>query len=335
VAISDSKPDVLTDEHEEGQYSCLPTLEQSSYVEFKVGDSISDETKLHYAGPLEDFSNYSTWAVSAVRRGGMGLVYIITDGNRYFALKCPLPNRFDNPTALSRFFREAVVWTRLAPHENIVRAHQVVLIRDRPHILMDYVEGWDLDTLIRGRRLAWQTAVHYAVQICAAMDWAHVNFGIVHRDLKPSNVMIDKHGVAKITDFGLAKAIRESLGAVLEDKENIVYPGGTAAGIAMGTKEYMSPEQFVDSAKVDIRSDIYSFGIMLYEMITGVRPFLARSFEEALSEHRQRVPRSPTRLNTEVPQALEQIVLKCMEKDPRNRYHDFGRIHRDLMDLVN
>ena len=281
-------------------------------------------------GPLflKDFT------VADVKQGGMGIVYIlVSKEGETFALKCPLPNRIDNTVAISRFFREATLWVRISSHQNIVQARQVVWIQDRPHILMDYVDGLDLGTTMHEGRLSLEKAIDFAIQICTGMEYVHSRYKMVHRDLKPSNILITKEGVAKITDFGLATARWESLISSQTNQKTPVQDGATATGMMMGTKEYMSPEQFVDAKRVDIRSDIYSFGVMLYEMTSGVRPFQARTFDEALVEHSRVVPLPPRSLNPKISDRLQHVILKCLNKNPSNRFRDFDEIKRLLSNI--
>jgi len=173
------------------------------------------------------------------------------------------------------------------------------------YISMEYVPGEDLRSMIRmTKQLSVGTAISIVKQICGGLAEAH-RLGVVHRDLKPSNIMIDKDGNARIMDFGIARSLKAK--------------GVTAAGVMIGTAEYMSPEQ-VEGREADQRSDIYSLGVIFYEMVTGRIPFEGETFLSIALKHKTEQPRDPKELNTQLPENLTNVILKCMEKDREKRY---------------
>jgi serine/threonine protein kinase len=183
---------------------------------------------------------------------------------------------------------------------------------------MEYVSGQDLKGLIRqSKRLAVPTAVTIAKEICERLAEAH-RLGIVHRDLKPSNIMIDKEGAARIMDFGIARTVKEK--------------GITGSGIMIGTPEYMSPEQ-VEAKEVDQRSDVYSLGIIMYEMLTGRLPFEADTPFAVGVKHKSEIPKSPKDLNAQIPDELNRVVLRCLEKEREKRYQSAGEVFFELKNI--
>ena len=180
---------------------------------------------------------------------------------------------------------------------------------------MEYVSGEDLKSFIRrSRQLVVGTAIFIAKQVCDGLAEAH-RVGVVHRDLKPGNIMIDREGNAKIMDFGIARSIS--------------VKGITGAGVMIGTPEYMSPEQ-VEGKEVDQRSDIYSLGIILYEMLTGQVPFEGDTPFTIGVKQKSEIPRDPEELNAQISQDLSRLILKCLEKDKERRYQSATELHADL-----
>jgi serine/threonine protein kinase len=183
---------------------------------------------------------------------------------------------------------------------------------------MEFVPGQDLKGLIRQTgQLAVGTTINLAKQICDGLVEAH-KLGVVHRDLKPSNIMIDKEGDARIMDFGIARS--------LEGK------GITGAGVMIGTPEYMSPEQ-VEGKETDQRSDIYSLGVILYEMVTGQVPFKGDSPFTIGVKHKSETPQNPKEINTDIPEDLSRVILKCLEKDKERRYQSAGDLRSELENI--
>ena len=240
--------------------------------------------------------------VGLLGRGGMGEVYRADDLKlaQPVSLKF-LPRRFAEDRVFLDLFLAEVRNARQVSHPNVCRVYDIGELDSVPFLTMEYVDGEDLATLLRRiGRLPPAKATEVARQLCAGLAAAHEK-GVVHRDLKPSNVMIDGNGRARITDFGLA---------VRADQAATADPAGTPA--------YMAPEQF-SGQPVTARSDLYSLGLILYEMYTGKRPFQASSTAEWRSRHLESQPTSPADVERDIDDAVERVILRCLEKDPSRR----------------
>jgi serine/threonine protein kinase len=256
-----------------------------------------------------------------VLNGTYGVIYVCTlkDARKgsLFAVKALRHKYLGDDEQVRKIYREAETWVKLGIHQNIVRADCVLEMDQTPHIFMEYVEGGSLRTYLHETKITIHQALDFAIQFCDGMIYANNKDlgrgekGIVHRDIKPENILLTKDLTLKVTDFGLVKALDEMV-----------------AGFA-GTKEYASPEQF-SGGRIDSRSDIYSFGIVLYEMSTGQRPFTGPDFEKYSYQHRNLKPPLPTKLNSDVPSELEHIILKCLEKKPEDRYQRFEDLKAEL-----
>ncbi len=255
---------------------------------------------------------------SLLGRGGMGLVYkaLDLDLNRTVALKLIRADLTLNPEALQRFKQELLLSSRIS-HKNVLRIHDLGEVDGVKFISMAYVEGEDLHRLLRRcGRLPIDRILRLARQLCSALEAAHSE-GIVHRDLKPQNVLIDRDENAYISDFGLAKTLEAGAQEM------------THTGQILGTPRYMSPEQ-AQGKTVDARSDLYSLGLMLFEMATGTCPFKGDSFAELMLQRIQEKPKNPKSLNPEVPDYLARVILRCLEADPERRYQSASEIIADL-----
>ncbi len=247
--------------------------------------------------------------------GGMADVYLCEDLTlgRHVAVKVLLQRYLSDPTFVERFRREAKAAAGLN-QQNLVSIYDWGELDGTYYIVMEYVEGETLKDLIRRReRLSGNESVNITMQLLAAVDFAHRS-GIVHRDIKPQNVMIDRDGTCKVMDFGIARAGDS---------------GMTEAGSILGTAQYLAPEQ-AKGYPVDERSDLYSVGVVLYEMLTGTVPFKGDSAVTVALKHVNEAPREPAELVPGLPYSLNQIVLKAMAKDPVDRYQSAAEFARDL-----
>ena len=291
--------------------------------------------------------------VERILEGGMGVVYIcrILQGDELPArarLKSrepenPPPSRDDPPPrmALKTFHRELIWhsnveqnfddeclrWVALLPHPNIVKAQTVDLIGAYLHLFLEYIDDGNLREKISRGPVALEQALSVAMQFCVGMEFLSQSGHIIHRDIKPENILLTKSGTVKITDFGLARALTEKPNPKPDSDEDKGPP------VIAGTLPYMSPEQF-RSGEVDVRSDVYGFGVVLYEMMTARRPFHASGPEDYRRLHEEEAPIPPKNL-VAMPDAIDSLIGKCLEKRPENRWQTFTELRLALETFCN
>jgi serine/threonine protein kinase/DNA-binding beta-propeller fold protein YncE len=259
--------------------------------------------------------------VQLLGHGGMGEVYKArqTSLDRMVALKILPHDVGQNTELVQRFYREARSAAKLI-HPNVVQIYFVGAESGQHFFSMELIDGDDLDKIIRrGRKFSVQEALHIAVSVSMALQFAGEN-DIVHRDIKPANIMLTKNGTVKVMDFGLAKAA--------SGITNV-----TQAGFIVGTPTYMSPEQG-EGKEVDGRSDIYSLGVVIYELLTGKPPFTAENAAALIFQHLQKAPVPPRQVNPEIPEKISAIVLKCLAKRREDRYTSAALLLSALLDAL-
>ena len=257
--------------------------------------------------------------IEELGRGGMGKVLKVFDSRikEVVALKLLNPDIAAHEETIERF-RNELKFARKIVHKNVGRMYDINEEKGIHYILMEYVPGEDLKSFIRrSRQLTVGTAIAIAKQVCEGLAEAH-RLGVVHRDLKPQNIMIDKEGDVRIMDFGIARSLEEK--------------GASEAGMIIGTPEYMSPEQ-AEGEQADQRSDIYSLGVIIYEMVTGKVPFEGKAAFEIIMKQKTEAPPNPVELNIQVPLDLSRLILKCMEKDREKRYQTAEGLLTELKEI--
>jgi len=274
--------------------------------------------------PKEELTTGSIFAgryqiIEVLGKGGMGKVYRALDKklNEEVALKLVKPEIASDKKTLERFSNELKIARKIA-HKNVGRVYELMEEKGTHFITMEYVPGEDLKSFIkRAGPLSAGKTTFIAKQVCEGLAEAH-KLGVVHRDLKPQNIMIDKEGNSRIMDFGIARSLKAK--------------GITDAGVMIGTPEYMSPEQ-VDAKETDQRSDIYSLGVILYEMVTGRAPFEGDTPLSIAVKQKTETPEDPRKLNSQIPVDLSNVILRCMEKNKEKRYQSAGELHSELINI--
>jgi eukaryotic-like serine/threonine-protein kinase len=265
-------------------------------------------------------------------RGGMGVVYRAEDTKleRHVALKF-LPEAFgESPDALDRFAREARSAAALN-HPHICTIYEIGEHKGRPFIAMELLEGQTLGDRIGGRPLPIGTSVDLALQIASALEAAHAK-GIVHRDIKPANIFITSSGTAKVLDFGLAKTVTAAAAGSPDSATAAASGNLTRVGSTLGTIAYMSPEQ-ARGQELDRRSDLFSLGLVLYEMVTGRQAFSGDTTAVVFDGILNRIPPAPSEINPDVPHGLERVIARAIEKDRSARYQQASEMAADLRPL--
>lgn len=250
--------------------------------------------------------------------GGMGRVYKVRNvlSDRAEAMKVLLPDMEGNLELADRFMREIKVQANL-DHPNIAKLHTALRIENQLLMFMEYVEGTTLENLMQSGPLPVEKAVDFIAQVLIALSYAHSR-GVIHRDLKPANMMITPSGVVKLMDFGIAR--------MAADRKL------TQTGSTVGSLYYMSPEQ-IQGMDLDPRSDLYSLGVTLYELVTGARPFQGDSDYSIMAAHLQGSPLPPIRISPNLPSGLNELILQALQKDPAKRFQTAAAFRTALLSL--
>ncbi|RYY00169.1 serine/threonine protein kinase, partial [bacterium] len=258
--------------------------------------------------------------------GGMGVVYLATDKrlDRQVAIKVLKLSTGNNDSGVSetevieRFQREAKAVAKLS-HPNIINIYDIGSDDGLYYMVMEFVDGESVSDLIENKALDIETSINIAIQLCSALELAHES-GIIHRDIKPANMIFSKKRIAKLMDFGIAQLGKQ-------EKELFKL---TQAGSVLGSIMYISPEQLNDASRVDQRTDIYSFGMSLYEMLTGHLPFMAESISTIVMKIISHEAASPSSYDYRISKSLDNVILKSLAKDPELRYQNAGEMKKDL-----
>jgi serine/threonine protein kinase len=280
------------------------------------------------------------WEIHHIFKGGMGIVYIVYDHQHRmpYAVKTFSADEVgDDSDKIADFTEEALTWINLDVHENVTRAEFVETILGKPFLFLEFVSGGDLSRWIGTPRLTEDLpqVLRFAIQFCDGMKHAAAKGIEVHRDIKPRNCLITEDNTLKVTDFGLAKAFHTAKSALRNkqgpaEKTPDASAGRSASGTGAGTCTHMAPEQFDDVERVDVRADIYSFGVLLFQMITGKLPFPGDTWDELKQQHQMQ---APPRLPASLPALLSELVSRCLEKNPRDRLADFNEVRRQLAEI--
>jgi len=304
--------------------NCLQTiLNTFNTVEYNIWQQLPTKESARLIG--KRLAHYEI--IKSLGRGGMGEVFLARDEKlgREVALKL-LPEALkSDPERRARFEREAQTVAALN-HPNVVTLHAVEEAEDQPFLVMEYVAGTTLDAEVPAAGMAEDRFFTLALSLTEAVAAAHAK-GITHRDLKPQNVMIDGSGRLKVLDFGLAKLLEDPVGA-----DDLTIPAAshpTREGVIMGTAAYMSPEQ-AEGKAVDARSDVFSLGILLYQMLTGRRPFQGDTQMSTMTAVLRDDPTPVVELRPDLPRQVARIIQRCLAKDPDRRYETAKSIHYDL-----
>src|SRR5436190_14872566 len=282
--------------------------------------------------PEESIAHYRI--MEPIGAGGMGAVYKAYDKKlqRIVALKVLPPEYVSQQDRRRRFYQEARAASALN-HPHILTVYEVGEDEGKPYIAMEYVEGETLRQKIRAGTLPFKQILEISIQIAEGLGKAH-DAGIIHRDLKPENLMLSRDGYAKILDFGLAKLVAEQERALVADSEQKTLIRGveTQSGTLMGTVNYMAPEQLLGQ-RVDRRCDVFSFGVVLCEMLTGAAPFVHDNRIDTMHAILHGEPKLPRNGGLELPFDLQRVLTKALAKTPKDRYQNISELAEELKTL--
>jgi len=311
--------------------------EQGTMKIFKEGEVLSTYK-------LDGSKVENRYEVRDLKVGGMSLVYLCFDLEQKRPIVLKTLKEEYREKSYNRFMKEVILWRELPPHRNIVYAEDVIGVQEGKHLeyylVLEFILGVkgigsSLRDWITRKKLDLEKILNFSIQFCEGMSFAYERAGIVHLDIKPENILIDRGEVVKITDFGIAKSLLgQSEENFLETTLNVPVSNSfayTSSGVFVGTIPYSSPEQCLNSKVIDTTSDIYSFGAVIYEMLTGRWLFDVNTALEFLYCHIYEKPRNPRKFNHNVPRFLDSIVMKCLEKDPKKRYPNFRALKEDLL----
>jgi serine/threonine protein kinase len=278
----------------------------------KMSEVAADSLRLGFE-VIPDTSPNDKMRVLESIQGGMGRIIVVANasGDRFAVKTFKYPEDMDDyKKTEKRFYREAALWVGLGKHPNIVRALSFGKMSDDPYLLLEFIDGVNLRRLIADRQLDLRRSLQVARDVCSGLMYAHTQ-GVVHGDIKPENILIDRSGRAKVTDFGLSRVPGEI---------------GTLSVEILGTLAYMPPEQLFSESEIDERSDIYSFGIVLYEMLTYKNPFRSRTVKEVLSAHQLGEIPVPSSVQKGIPREIDRLVLRSVKRNPSERFRYFGEL---------
>lgn len=255
--------------------------------------------------------------IKKITEGGMAEIYLVHDKNRKeeVVLKKLLERHCHKRRIIKRFYQEAKILSNL-DHANLLKVYEIGVKNHQPFVLMEYFKGSNLRDFIKNDRLFnINKGMEILYLVGSALDYIH-SCKIIHLDLKPANVLVNDKFKTKLTDFGMARTFFQGKFQLIRQRE--------------GTSSYMSPEQ-VNCQRIDYRSDIYSFGVMAYEILTGRLPFSGQSLDELLNKHISRhSPKPPSKFIGDIPSSLDSVILKCLEKEKKDRYQDMAHLLLDL-----
>ncbi|MBQ3314744.1 MAG: serine/threonine protein kinase [Kiritimatiellae bacterium] len=279
---------------------------------------------------LAEFDENAEFVVDDIIAGGMGVCVKVINArtNKVFALKGIQKEFLQEERSVQRFKRELDIWFVAASCDGVVDTESVVMINGIPYMLAEWVCGGDLDGKLSQMSPFAKTKAF--IEIVDALRLVHAQYGIIHRDLKPQNILVSNDGRPLVADWGLAKIYEDKIGEGDSEKQPVA-PNLTMAGSQMGTVLYMSPEQFIDSSKVDFRSDIYALGCILHELETGQPPFLGRTLKEITHRHLYEAPPALGGFFRKTALGLEKVITRCLQKNPADRYQSYDELLEELV----